>query len=548
MQDPNSVGGGGVGPPPVATSDTERPPALDESFGGLEGSTIAGKYQLVKLLGQGGMGAVYEAKNTMTLKRCAVKVLLSPELAANQSVIKRFFREAQASSIIESDHIVQIFDSGADPETGCPYMVMEYLQGEDIEHTIERLQALHPQVAAKLVLQAAIGLGKAHEKGIVHRDIKPANLYLTGRDSGDLVVKVLDFGIAKVKMENFSETSQGLTRTGSMLGTPIYMSPEQAKGASKIDARSDVWSLGVVLYEMLSGQLPYGDVSSLGELMVQIITADIPLLQDKAPWVPPELAEITHRAMSRDVQQRYQNANGLRDALMGIIPDGSIVTPDMLVGVPTEQRQFVAPRLQLSDDGLLKATTRTGLSMTHATMADEPLPKKSNAPLVVAGAITGLVLLGGGGAAAWRISQAGASEEQIAAPPTTVVVSAEPKVIEKTVEVKERKSFDLTINPPEAEVTVDGEKLEVKDGKLAIEGDVGSTKKVVVKYKGETVEKTVAITQSGLIPSELEVKKRAGGGGRARPAAAPASKPSEPAKAAAPAPKPKPTGIETEFR
>src|SRR5690349_18581986 len=149
----------------------------------IEGTVIAGKYQLIRLLGQGGMGAVYEGRNTATLKRCAVKLLLSPEFGGNAELVKRFFREAKASSIIESDHIVQVYDSGYDTELGWPYMVMEMLQGQDLEKLLKHLGTVQPLAAAKLVLQAAMGLAKAHEAGIVHRDIKPANLYLSARET-----------------------------------------------------------------------------------------------------------------------------------------------------------------------------------------------------------------------------------------------------------------------------------------------------------------------------------------------------------------------------
>jgi serine/threonine-protein kinase len=196
----------------------------------------------------------------------------------------------------------------------------------------------------------------------VHRDIKPANIYLTRRESGEIVVKILDVGLAKVKREQFRATSSGLTRDGSMRGTPLYMSPEQAKGQPNIDVRSDVWSLGIVMYELLSGALPWAEANSLGELMVAIITADLPLIQDKAPWVPPELAEITHRAISRDITKRFQSAGELRDALAAIIPDGARITPDMMQGVDPNHRAYVAPRLQMTDDGMLRATTRTGLA------------------------------------------------------------------------------------------------------------------------------------------------------------------------------------------
>jgi len=465
------------------------------------GTVIAEKYELLRLLGQGGMGAVYEGRNTSTFKRCAVKVLLSAELASHGEAVKRFFREARASSVIESDHIVQIFDSGADPKTGFPYMVMELLQGEDLEHTLRRQGALQPLVAAKLILQAAMGLAKAHEQQTVHRDIKPANIFLSKRETGDMVVKILDFGIAKVKMEKFSETSAGLTRTGSMLGTPLYMSPEQAKGSSSIDVRTDVWSLGIVLYELLCGSLPYSEASSLGELMVAIITADLPLLQDKAPWVPPELAEVTHRAISRDISKRYQSAAELRDALQAIVPDGARITPNMLVSIDPNHRQYVAPRLQLTDDGMLRATTRTGLAVTNVG----PPVKKSKKPAFAA-AFGGLLVLGGG-----LLVVMGNK------PPveTHSAASAEPPII-KTVTVTERlaaevvtKTFDLNVIAPlEVVVTVDDKAQTLVGDKLTISGSPGATRKVKLSLGDQTEEHMVAITESGLLPPKLELKKQ----------------------------------------
>jgi len=503
----------------------------------LIGSVIAEKYELIRLLGQGGMGAVYEGRNTSTLKRCAVKVLVSAELAQSGEAVKRFFREARASSVLESDHIVQIFDSGSDPKTGFPYMVMELLNGEDLEHTLRAKGALQPLVAAKLILQAAMGLAKAHDQHTVHRDIKPANMYLTRRETGEMVLKILDFGIAKVKMEKFSETSAGLTRDGSMLGTPLYMSPEQAKGSPTIDVRSDVWSLGIVMYELLSGSLPYADASSLGELMVAIITADLPLIQDKAPWVPPELAEITHKAISRDINRRYQSAGELRDALAAIIPDGPRITPDMLQGIDPNHRAYVAPRLQMTDDGMLRATTRTGLAVTNMG----PPKKKSNAAVVAAAIMGGVILIGG--AAAVAVSNKSRADASAASRPEPPPIIKSVIVTERVAAEVEKKTFDLIIAaPPEVVVTIDDQPATVAGDKLSITGTPGATRRVKLTLGEQVQEQTVAITEGGLLPPRLELKKQLAAVAAARPAtgAKPAgAAPDKPGGAAKPdAPKP----------
>ena len=506
----------------MAEAREERVPVGYMSTNTIEGTVIAGKYQLVRLLGQGGMGAVYEGRNTATFKRCAVKLLLSPEFGGNAELVKRFFREAKASSIIESDHIVQVYDSGYDTELGWPYMVMEMLQGQDLEHLLKHLGTVRPLAAAKLVLQASMGLAKAHEAGIVHRDIKPANLYLSGRETGDMIVKLLDFGIAKVVMENLQETSTGLTRTGSMLGTPLYMSPEQVAGASSIDASSDVWSLGIVLFELLSGQIPWTNVASIGTLMAAIIHEDLPLLQDRAPWVPPELAEVTHRAISRDKTKRFRNAGELRDALAAIIPDGPRITQDMLQHVPPEHRTFVAPRLALSDDGMLRATTRSGLSANAATVATAT--SKSRAGLVLAVLGLGVVAAGGVGYEVLmrqpeQLVSAAADVPQRPPPPPSASAPLAPII----------KHFALTIVPPEAEVSIDDKPTLARDGKVDVEGVVGATPKVKLSYQGKSEEFVVAIAETGVFPTKVdlaikqvvkpEVRSGKSGGSGGKPAA-----------------------------
>src|SRR4051794_6908329 len=197
------------------------------------------------------MGSVYEAEHTATGRRVAVKVITAADLTRDSTVVTRFQREARAAGAIDTQHITQVLDAGVDSADGRPFLVMEYMTGEDLQHVIKRIGPLSPDVALRVVAQACLGLQKAHEAHVVHRDIKPANLFLAKRDAGEIIVKLLDFGIAKVKMEQAQGNADdaGLTKTGSMIGSPLYMSPEQARGDVKnIDHRTDIWSMGIVLY------------------------------------------------------------------------------------------------------------------------------------------------------------------------------------------------------------------------------------------------------------------------------------------------------------
>lgn len=370
------------------------------------------------------MGSVYEAINMDTRGRCALK-LLRPEVADNLDFKERFFREARACSVVSSDHIVKVFDSGTDDETGSPYLVMEYLEGEDVEATKARLGAVEPSACLKIVLQATLGLAKAHAAGIIHRDIKPANLFLTTNDAGDLIVKILDFGIAKIKVDRFLETSTGITRSQVLLGTPLYMSPEQCKGAAKIDARSDVWSLGVVLWELLSGMSPFPQPRSLGALMASIITEDLPLIQDLAPWVSPPVAEVVHRAMSRDIEKRYASAAELRDALLRVTPGGPHLQAEMLQRVSPEERVTLAPRYVPSDRGLL-AASRLELA---ATVILQPGIGGSRRRVLV-GLVLALAILLAVGLGRWLLRGSAAS---VGAPALSVETSAlRPRLPEPT--------------------------------------------------------------------------------------------------------------------
>ncbi len=478
----------------------------------MEGRTLAGKYELVRMLGQGGMGAVYEARNHLG-KRFAVKLLLKAEFAQDAGLVQRFFREAKASAAIESEHIVEVYDTGVDPETQFPFIIMEMLKGEDLEHTIGRVGALNCMAASRVITQAAMGLGKAHEAGIVHRDIKPANIYMTAKDSGDLIVKILDFGIAKQSIEALSSSEgAGLTKTGSMLGTPLYMSPEQAQGLKSIDARTDIWSLGMCLYEALSGRTPWGDVDTLGALILSICSRDVAPLQDLAPWVPPELAQIVHQCLLRDVNQRMPSAKALVDALWPFCEQSRQLTPDILVGVADGQRSTVAARADIAQSASVILTS-SQTSQTRAIAAAEQKPPKSKAPLFAGLAVLGVVLIGGGALALTKMGGSGGekpktentSNANTKDPETKPSVSAPP---EPVAEVPRTQTVTFKI-PKDATVKMNGKAVSLEaDGSFKITGVVG-TKFIFRVLQGtkQLLEQSVYIFEEGPDPASVDVDK-----------------------------------------
>ncbi len=316
------------------------------------GSVVDGKYEVIRLLGQGGMGAVFEVRHVDTNRRLALKVIRAVEASKQRALVLRLQREARAAGAIDSPHIGQVIDAGTDAATETPYLVMELLLGEDVQQVLDRVGSLEPDVALRIVAQACLGLEKAHDNRVVHRDVKPANLFLARQRDGELVVKVLDFGIAKLKQEDLGAMESGsLTRTGSVLGSPLYMSPEQARGAKAIDHRADLWSLGVVAYQLLTGRTPYQEIDALGELILAICSELPPSVQDFAPWVDPTLAEAVHKALALDAVERYQTAAEMHVAICAHLPrdaagkvdltvrEEHLISPDEVV------RSVAAPRL-----------------------------------------------------------------------------------------------------------------------------------------------------------------------------------------------------------
>jgi len=271
----------------------------------LRGRVLDGKYRLVRLIGEGGMGSVYEAEHTVLHRRAAVKVLHA-EYAGSREAVDRFLREALAASAIGHPNIIEVHDVGQEPD-GTTFIVMELLKGQDMGSLLAMEGRLDPPRVVAIVLQVLSALHEAHRKGIVHRDMKPDNVFLAIDPRLREEVKLLDFGVAKIQGCLEGTESMSLTRTGMTLGTPYYIAPEQARGRKDIDARVDLWALGVMMYEMLSGRLPF-EGEGYNQIISSVLLDDhVPLLE-VAPDVPVHLAEIVELALVKDRSLRYQSA------------------------------------------------------------------------------------------------------------------------------------------------------------------------------------------------------------------------------------------------
>ena len=276
---------------------------------------VAGKYHVVRLLAEGGMGAVYDAIHAKTGRRVALKLIHEHALSKGPKAIRRFEREAKAAGAIDSSHVVQVLDAGEDDASGMPFLVMEHLEGEDLRRVLAR-GPLSEERALAIALETCRGLVAAHAADVVHRDLKPANLFLAETDDGRRVVKILDFGIAKL-VEDEADTG-ALTTTGDLVGTPLYMSPEQLASPGDVDHRSDLWSLGVVLYEMLSGAVPTADVHAIGARVYAICHVPSASLTERVAGISPEIAAVVARALALDPAARFASAEEMLAALRAV--------------------------------------------------------------------------------------------------------------------------------------------------------------------------------------------------------------------------------------
>lgn len=276
------------------------------------GEILAGKYRVERLLGMGGMGVVVAATHLELRDERAIKLVRS-ELTHPQ-IIERFFREARVVVKLRSEHVAQVYDIGRLP-SGTPFMVMELLQGDDLSALLKKRGTLPVHEAVLYVMQACDALAEAHGRGIVHRDLKPANLFLTHREDGSPCIKVLDFGVSKHVPEDGESTDMEMTSNGDIMGSPLYMAPEQMRAAREVDARADIWALGAILYKLLTGRAPFQRATTPEICMAVLGSEMAPLPTSIHAGIPSGLEAVIMRCLCKDVDSRFPRAVDLKAAL-----------------------------------------------------------------------------------------------------------------------------------------------------------------------------------------------------------------------------------------
>jgi serine/threonine-protein kinase len=413
------------------------------------GQLIDGKYRIVKMIGEGGMGAVYLGENVRINRKVAIKALHAA-YTGNEEVMQRFEREAQAAGRIGNDHILEVLDIGQLPD-GDHFIIMEYLDGEPLSGRIKNKGRLVPAEATPIIRQVLEGLQAAHTAGIIHRDLKPDNIFILREKAGvHDYVKIIDFGISK--FNQLAGDGMKMTRTGAVMGTPYYMSPEQASGSSEADQRSDIYSVGVILYEAVTGRVPF-DAGTFNQLMFKIVLSEVPPPESIVPDLDPAFSSIIAKSMTRDLTQRFQTTAEFIRALdawmhsgasVSVPPAADAAAAGLLPANSSAGRAALASQTNINrgvGPGATAAGTSGNWASSQPDVAPAGLPKKSNAGLVAALAAVGIVVAGGAAFAAYSVlgKKAAPDAAASAATPTSAAPAAAPEAAkpdEKTEEAK----------------------------------------------------------------------------------------------------------------
>lgn len=305
----------------------------------LIGEVVEGRYKIIRAIGHGGMGRVYYAEHVKLQKPFALKFLLG-DLTQNQEMVRRFDREARSMSRLNHPHCVSVTDFG-ETQTGLLYLAMEYLEGQDLAKVMRKEGPLHPKRAAKIARQVCEGLSEAHQVGIIHRDLKPENIMLVRRGDDHDFVKILDFGLAKLLEQGNEETGTALTSLGIVHGTPPYMSPEQANGDT-LDGRSDLYSLGVILFQMVTGRLPFERASAM-EVMLAHVREKPPLPRSLRPDLPVTIEAMILQALEKDRDKRFSDAREMARALQAADDATEMLSGNLLSALPPSGRSGRGP-------------------------------------------------------------------------------------------------------------------------------------------------------------------------------------------------------------
>ena len=343
------------------------------------GEIVDGKYKIEKILGEGGMGAVARATHVVLGGTVALK-FMNPQFMSFPGAVERFVNEGRASKAIKSDHVLPVSDVGLLPN-GTPYLLMECLYGLDLSDLLARdgPSGLPVQRAVHFVVQILRGLQAAHAIGIIHRDMKPSNCFVVTHDGEDDFVKILDFGISKVVQPG----SSSLTQTNSALGTPLYMSPEQARSPRDVDTRSDLYSVGVILYELLSGRTPFfSESGEFTEILFQLFTADPPPIKQTRPDLPDELAAVVHKALAREVGDRYSTALEMAEALGPFASEKSVALIERMRVFKPPAKDSIIPMDGLPTSMAAFSRLQRGQGSGTDVMANRPTTDVQKGPPV----------------------------------------------------------------------------------------------------------------------------------------------------------------------